>query len=414
LGKKQVTPIRVPTKRQEAKWQRQKRIRRIIITAAAIFLVSIVSYVGYEYYAEELKGLNEKVITVNNVSFNMRYYVNMLDAQTKLEEVEPDSIYLYSNAVARYIEDAELIRQGAKDLNITVSPEEVEETIKEQQWPEGKVYQDIVEFLLLRERLVEYFDSQLPDEMLQSNTQVMLVESEQVANNVIDQAEKGENFTELVREFSYDNITKEYDGNLGWLPRELMSSTMAETFNLTPGEISQPICDNSTNKSVGYWLIKVSEKDPEKGINVSAMLLGSEQEAVEIKAELDAEGNFSELAKNYSQHSSKYTGGELGWLKEEEKETNDFSDEFNEVAFQLPVDEVSEPVKDETVNTEGGCWVIKVLDKQQRELDDDAREVLKNKRFSEWLEQQRGNSTIENKLDATRMAWAVAEVIKGR
>ena len=414
MGKKQVTTIRVPTKRQEAKWQRQKRIRRIIITAAVIFLVSIISYISYEYYANEIKGLNEKVITVNNVSFNMRYYVNMLDAQTKLEEVEPDSIYLYSNAVARYIEDAEVIRQGAKDLNITVSQEEVEETIKEQQWPKGKVYQDIMEFLLLRERLVEYFDSQLPDEMLQANTQVIFVESEQVANNVIDQAEKGENFTELVREFSYDNITKQYDGNLGWLPLELMSPTMAETFNLTPGEISQPICNNSTNKSVGYWLIKVSEKDPEKGINVSAMLLGSEQEAVEIKTELDAGGNFSELAKNYSQHSSKYKEGELGWLKEEEKETNDFSDEFDEVAFQLPVDEVSEPVKDETVNTEGGCWVVKVLDKQQRELDDAVREALKNKHFSEWLEQQRENSTIENKLDATRMAWAVAKVIKGR
>lgn len=410
MGKKQVTTIRVPTKRQEAKWQRQKRIRRIIITAAVIFLVSIVSYVSYAYYADEIRGLNEKVITVNDVSFNMRYYVNMLDAQTN--EVEPASIYLYSNAVARYIEDVELTRQGAKDLNITISEEEIQVVVAEQNLPKGKVYQDIVEFLLLRERLLEYFDSQLPDEMLQSNTQVMFVESEQVANNVIDQAEKGENFTELVREFSYDNITKQYDGNLGWLPRELMSPTMAETFNLTPGEISQPIYDNSTNKSVGYWLIKVSEKDPEKGINVSAMLLGSEQEAVQIKTELDAEGNFSELAKNHSQHSSKYKGGEFGWLKA--NETNDFSDEFDEVAFQLPVDEVSETVKDETVTTEGGCWVVKVLDKQQRELADDAREVLKNKRLSEWLEQQRENSTIENKLDATRMAWAVAEVIKGR
>jgi len=411
LGKKQVTTIRVPTKRQEAKWHRQKRIRRMIIIASTIFLVGIISYAAYGYYYQS-KPFSEKVITVNNVSFNMRYYVNMLDAQTKLEEVEPDSIYLYSNAVAQYIEDAEVIRQGAKDLNITVSQEEVEETIKEQQWPKGKVYQDIVEFLLLQERFVEYLDSQLPDEMLQANTQVIFVESEQVANNVIDQAEKGENFTELVREFSYDNITKQYDGNLGWLPLELMSPTMAETFNLTPGEISQPIYDNSTNKSVGYWLIKVSEKDPEKGINVSAMLLGSEQEAVQIKTELDAEGNFSELAKNYSQHSSKYKGGELGWFKA--NETNDFSDEFDEVAFQLSVDEVSEPVKDETVNTEGGCWVVKVLDKQQRELDDNVREVLKNKLYFEWLEQQRENSTIENKLDATRMAWAVAEVIKRR
>jgi len=411
LGKKQVTAIRVPTKRQEAKWQRQKRIRRIIIAAAAIFLVSIVSYVSYGLYVNEIKGLNEKVITVNDVSFNMKYYVNMLDAQTK--GLAPANItYGSAQYIARYIEDAEVIRQGAKDLNITISEEEIQEVVAEQNFPKGKVYHDIVETAILTERLVEYFDSQLPDEMLQANTQVIFAESEQVANKVIDQAEKGENFTKLVREFSYDNRTKEYDGNLGWLPRELMSPTMAETFNLTTGGISQPIYDNSTNKSVGYWLIKVSEKDPEKGINVSAMLLGSAQEAVKIKIELDAEGNFSELAKNYSQHSSKYEGGELGWLKA--NETNDFSGAFNEVAFELPVDEVSESVKDETVNTDGGYWVVKVLDKQQRELDDDVREALKNKRYFEWLDQQRENSTIENKLDATRMAWAVAEVIKGR
>jgi len=410
LGKKQVTAIRVPTKRQEAKWQRQKRIRRMIIIASIVFLVGIISYVSYEYYVDKIKPFNEKVITVNDASFNMRYYVNMLDAQTR--ELEPNNVYNYTYAVAQYIEDAELIRQGAKDLNITITQEEIEEMIKEQNFPKDQVHQDIVETVLLSQKLLEYFDSQLPDKMLQANTQVMFVESEQVANKMIDQAEQGGNFTELVREFSYDNRTKEYDGNLGWLPRELMSPTMAETFNLTAGGISQPICDNSTNKSVGYWLIKVNEEDPEKGINVRAMLLGSGQEALEIKGELDAGTNFSELAKSYSQHSSKYKGGELGWLKP--NETNDFSDAFNEVAFQLSTGQVSEPVKDETVQTKGGYWIVKVLDKEQRELDNDVREALKNKRFSEWLDQQRENSTIENKLDATRMAWAVAEVIKGR
>lgn len=410
MGKKQVTAIRVPTKRQEAKWQRQKRIRRMIIIASIVFLVGIISYVSYEYYVDKIKPFNEKVITVNDASFNMRYYVNMLDAQTR--ELEPNNVYNYTYAVAQYIEDAELIRQGAKDLNITITQEEIEEMIKEQNFPKDQVHQDIVETVLLSQKLLEYFDSQLPDKMLQANTQVMFVESEQVANKMIDQAEQGGNFTELVREFSYDNRTKEYDGNLGWLPRELMSPTMAETFNLTAGGISQPICDNSTNKSVGYWLIKVNEEDPEKGINVRAMLLGSGQEALEIKGELDAGTNFSELAKSYSQHSSKYKGGELGWLKP--NETNDFSDAFNEVAFQLSTGQVSEPVKDETVQTKGGYWIVKVLDKEQRELDNDVREVLKNKRFSEWLDQQRENSTIENKLDATRMAWAVAEVIKGR
>jgi len=412
LGKKKVTPVRVPTKHQAAKWQRQNRIRRIIITASIVFLVSIISYVGYEYYAAQIKPFNEKVITVNDVSFDMKYYVNMLDAQTKT--LEPNSAYNYTYAVAQYIEDAELMKQGAKELNITVSENEIQEIVAEQNFPNDEVYRDIVETQLLSEKLSEYFDSQLQDKMLQANMQVMLVESEQVAKAVLGRVSSGGNFTELVRQFSYDNVTKKYDGNLGWLPEELIPQTIAETFNLTTGEISQPIYDNSTSKDIGYWLIKVNEEDPENGINVSAMLLGSEQEALEIKSELDEGSDFSELAKSYSQHSSKYKGGELGWLKEEEKETNGFSDAFNEVAFQLSTGQVSEPVKDETVQTKGGYWIVKVWDKQQRELDTDARAVVKNKHFSEWLEQQRGNSTIENKLDSTRMTWAANEVIKRR
>jgi len=412
LGKKKVTPVRVPTKHQAAKWQRQNRIRRIIITASIVFLVGIISYVSYEYYAAQIKPFNEKVITVNDVSFDMKYYVNMLDAQTK--ELEPNSTYSYTYAVAQYIEDAELMKQGAKELNITVSEKEIQKIVEEQNFPKDEVYRDIARTLLLSENLSEYFDSQLQGKMLQANMQVMLVESKQVANAVLGRVSSGGNFTELVREFSYDNVTKKYDGNLGWLPEELIPQTITETFNLTPGEISQPIYDNSTSKDIGYWLIKVNEEDPENGINVSAMLLGSEQEALEIKSELDEASDFSELAKSYSLHSSKYKGGELGWLKEEEKETNDFSDAFDEVAFQLSTGQVSEPVKDETVQTKGGYWIVKVWDKQQHELDKDAREVVKNKHFSEWLEQQRGNSTIENKLDSTRMAWAANEVIKRR
>ena len=412
MGKKKVTPVRVPTKHQAAKWQRQDRIRRIIIIASIAFLVGIISYVSYEYYADKIKPFNEKVITVNDVSFDMKYYVNMLDAQTR--ELEPNNIYNYTYAVAQYIEDAELMRQGAKELNITVSEKEIQEVVGEQNFPKDEVYRDIVETQLLSEKLSEYFDSQLQDKMLQANIQLMFVESEDVANKVIDRVKQGGNFTELVRELSYDNVTKEYDGNLGWLPEELMPQTIAETFNLTPGEISQPICDNSTSKDIGYWLIKVNEEDPEKGINVSAMLLGSEQEALEIKSELDEDSDFSELAKSYSQHSSKYKGGKLGWFKEEEKETNDFSDAFNEAAFQLSIGQGSEPGKDETVQTKGGCGVVKVWDKQQRELDKDVREVVKNKRFREWLQLQRENSTIENKLDSTRMSWAAEEVIKRR
>ena len=406
---RKTTSRQVPTKRQLAKWERQNRIRRIIIIASTIFIIGIISCVAGGYYVEHVKPFHEKVITVNDVSFNMRYYINMLYTYIRSQGIAVNDTPYYTDAVAQYIEDSELMRQGAEELNATVSEAEIDAKIAQLNFPNTEVCRDMIEGMLLGEKFRDYFDSQLPNETLQANIQRMLVESEDVAEEVIEKANSGENFTDLVGEFSYDNDTKPYNGNIGWLPEELMPPKIAEAFNLSPGEISQPFYDNSTNKSVGYWLLRVNETDPEQGSNISAMLLGSEQEAREIKGKLDNGSDFGELARNYSQHISRYSGGEIGWLT---NESSTFSDAFNKVAFQLPPGQVSEPVKDETVITKGGYWLAKVVDKQQRETDDELRTILKNKHFSDWLDLRRKNSTIENKLDITRKSWAAEQVIK--
>ena len=401
----------VPTKRQQAKWERQNRIRRIIIIASTIFIIGIISCVAGGYYVEHVKPFHEKVITVNDASFDMRYYIDTLDAYTRGQGIAANDTYNYTDVVAQYIEDTELMRQGASELNITVSDEEIDTKIAELNLPDTIAYRDLMEGTLLGEKFLGYFDSQLSNEMLQAYIQMMLVESEDVAEEVLERANRGENFTALVGEFSYDNETKQHDGNVGWLPQEVMPPKIAEAFNLSPGEISQPIYDNSTTKSVGYWLLRVNETDPEKGRNVSAILLGSEQEAWEIKGELDEGADFGELARNYSQHSSKYWDGRLGWLEEE---SNAFSTAFIEAAFQLPIGQVSEPVKDETVPTRGGYWIVKVVDKQERALDSELRTILRNKHFIDWLDLRRASSIIENKLDAARKYWAAQKVIEGR
>jgi len=403
------TAHQAPTKRQLAKWERQNRIRRIIIIASIIFIIGIISCVGGGYYADNVKPFHEKVITVNNVSFNMRYYIDMLDAYTKAQDIAANESYYYTDTVAKFIEDTELMKQGAEELNVTVSDAELDARISALNFPDTQAYRDLIEGILLGGRFLDHFNSEIPNETVQAYIQLMLVESEDVAEEVIEKTNSGENFTDLVREFSYDNATKPYDGNVGWLPGELMPSNFAETFNLSPGEISQPIYDNSTNKSVGYWLIKVNETDPENGSNISAMLLGSEQEALEIKSELDNGSDFGELARNYSQHISKYSSGEIGWLK---NESSAFSDAFNKVAFQLSAGQVSEPVKDETVTTKGGYWIVKVVDKQQRAVDDELRTTLENKYFTDWLDQRLKNSTVENKLDINRKSWAAEQVMK--
>jgi parvulin-like peptidyl-prolyl isomerase len=414
LAKKQkkATPERVPTKRQLSKWQRQMKIRRIVIIAAVVFLAGISSWVGYEYYADykaRVGPLREVVIEVNGVNFTMEYFVKMLDAYTA--GMNSTDIYLYGNyiggMVANDIINAELLRQGAKSLNITVTTEEIAAKLNEAGLPNDETYRDIISAALLQEKLKEYFGSNLTDTMEQAHVQVMLVESEEVADEVITKIEAGGNFTALAEEFSCNSSI---EGDLGWLPEELMPNTLIANaaFNLTPGNISQPIYDKTAIKNIGYWLIEVTDKQDDK-INALVMLLGSEVEAERVRAEL-VSGNFSSLAMNYSQHKSKTAGGELGWLKV----GNMSSTAFDTVAFNLTVNEVSEPVKDTSVQTTGGYWLVMVIDSGDHELEEKVKEGLIDKHFNDWFEEWTGNSTIENLLDASKISWAVSKVLQGR
>ena len=151
----------------------------------------------------------------------------------------------------------------------------------------------------------------------------------------------------------------------------------------------------------------VSEGRQQPGHVARAMLLGSQAEAERVKAELAAGGNFSTLAESYSQHESKTKGGKLDGL-----ERGDMgSSAFDRVAFNLTVNEVSEPVRDELIRTTGGYWLIKVVDRGNHELGEEVRQKLTNQRFNDWLEEQSEKSTIETYLDAYKKEWAMNKVL---
>jgi parvulin-like peptidyl-prolyl isomerase len=414
LAKKQkkATSERAPTKHQLSKWQRQMRIRRIVIIAAVVFLVGISSWVGYEYYKDyKSNPLRQVVIEVNGIPFTMEYFVKMIDAYTTLYGINSTDIPSYGNYIASMAADdiinAELLRQGAEGLNITVTTAEIDAALQQYGLPNESAYQDIVRASLLDGKLTDYFGSQLPDTMEQAHVQVVLVESQEVATELISEIEAGGNFTALADEFSCNSSI---EGDLGWLPEELMPNTLIANaaFNFTVGEINQPIYDETAIKDIGYWLIEVTDKQDDE-INARAMLLGSEAEAEQVKAELVSE-NFSSLAMKYSQHQSKNSGGELGWLTV----GNMSSTAFDTVAFNLTINEVSDPVKDTSVQTTGGYWLVKVIDRGDHELEATTKEELTNNHYNAWLENWTNESTINTYLDADKISWAVNKVLEGR
>jgi parvulin-like peptidyl-prolyl isomerase len=400
------------------------RIRRIVITAAVVFLVGIGGWVGYQSYADyqaKVGPLREVMFDVNGAKFDMQYYIDSIAVYAGLYGWNASVINAYDNEVADIVADSiidgELLRQGAATLNITVTSDEISAALQQHAWTSQPLYQkhktqyqDIMRDILLDQKVNDYFGSHppFPATMMQADVQVVLVETEEAAANLIAQANApGANFTALLNNFSCNSTIK---GDLGWLPEELMPNAVIAdaAFNGTIGEISQPVYDETAIKDVGYWLIEVTAKQGDQ-INVRAMLLGSEAQADQVKAELAAGGSFNSLAAQYSQYQGGNSTGELGWKKKGDMN----STAFDQVAFVIPVNVVTGPVRDTSVRTTGGYWVVNVVDRGLRALSDSVKQQLITKRHNDWLQAWTSQSTIKTYLDADRKAWAIDQVLAG-
>ncbi|WP_422122715.1 peptidylprolyl isomerase [Planococcus sp. X10-3] len=93
-------------------------------------------------------------------------------------------------------------------------------------------------------------------------------------------------------------------------------------------------------------------------INASHILVADAETAATVKAELDEGADFAEMAQEYSSDGSASEGGDLGWFA-----LGAMVPEFEQAAFALEPDEISEPVQ-----SQFGFHIIKVADK--REIED--------------------------------------------
>jgi len=415
---------RPPTKRQLSRWQRQQRIQRIIVIVGITFFALVVGYIGYGYYNEQVKPLHQPVVKINDTVFDMDYYVKLLELSTRGE----DSTATWSRAdeLINVIESGELIMEVSTDLGFGVSADEINSELRSLELPNEKVYRDVVGSRLLATRLLQnYFDPKVPTECEQVQVQALFVESTDVAKRVADRLGAGDNFTALAKEYSLEPVTKDKGGDLGWLPKDFADILLGNLggdlgnsklkdipFNLEPGVLSEPTYDDSVTKGIGYWLVEVMEKDEKKGNHARGILLGSQQEAEEIRARIEAGEDFGALAKEYSQHSaSKEQGGDLGWTQE----AGISSRVVLSLAMQLEPGAVSQPTADNSVQTKGGYWLVKVVDRDDsRALEDETRNALKLRLFEDLLVEQREKNSIETYLTEEQKSWAVARVLKKR
>ncbi|MBZ5200082.1 peptidylprolyl isomerase [Planomicrobium chinense] len=144
---------------------------------------------------------------------------------------------------------------------------------------------------------------------------------------------------------------------------------------------------------------KESLAQPEQ-VEASHILVETKEKADEVAAKLDNGEDFAELAKEYSTDTATAeSGGDLGAFG-----TGEMAPEFEEAAFAMKTDEISEPVE-----TEYGFHIIKVTDKteaQEATLENSKEQIKEtlfdealNTEYAAWLSEKQASYEIENKLN---------------
>lgn len=132
-------------------------------------------------------------------------------------------------------------------------------------------------------------------------------------------------------------------------------------------------------------------KDRYETIKASHILVEKEDEAKAISEELKNGADFGELSKKSIEPGAAERKGDLGYFGK-----GQMVPEFEKAAFELKVDEISEPVK-----TEHGYHVIKVTDKKEsfEQVKDEVKQDLENEKFEEQLKTLQDEAKVKTYME---------------
>ncbi|MFQ6058820.1 MAG: peptidylprolyl isomerase [Anaerolineae bacterium] len=321
---------REATRKELARTRKARRQERIILIVGGLVLALVVAILGFGYYQEKYAKLAAPVAVVNGTPISTGAYQKMVryrryaltTAYSRLRASMGDTQdvlaqYFQSqmdNLPMQVLEDMineELIRQGAAQNGISVSPQEVQRAIEEEfgYWSTPPTptptpvttaitvtvtpapttppltreqfeerFQETLSRLksqagfseadfrgrfeadLLRDKFQEFLASRVPTTEQQVHVRHILVETKEEAERVLERLKQGEDFATLAQELSQDPGSKDKGGDLGWFPRGQMAPEFDEVaFTLPPGGTSEVVQTAS-----GFHIIQVLEREDDR------------------------------------------------------------------------------------------------------------------------------------------------------
>jgi parvulin-like peptidyl-prolyl isomerase len=367
------------TRKQRSRLEQEKRLEKFILWGATIVVVAIVGILGYGLVFEKIVKAREPVAVVGNTpittaEFQARVRFLRMQMQRQLwglqqrqaavdpmdsnnefllqylqeeirnvqTELEPENATTIGDQALNQLLQEELVRQEAERRGIVVTPGEVQQQIElsfgydsNPATPEPTASSPLTPT-----------DALTPTEDLLPTPTPMTEES----------------FQQLYADFLNESLKplgiseKQYRS---WLEASLLTQKLQEQM-----------------------AVEIPTTADQVKLNVYSV--GSEGQASELVARLDAGEDFQILASelNEDEDWASYAT-ELGWLPRELLE-DDLGTDLADQAFSLEVGESSQPVAD----PQGGYNILEVTGHEEREIAVWVYQQLVEKEFQAWLDAQ--------------------------
>jgi len=449
------------TRRQLTHWQRESRLQRFTIIGGILILLVVVVLVGTGVFTSKVAPMRETVLKITNTDaadteYSFAYYEDALSYIGASNFTYMSSYMTYSSfleyisgSVVSQIEQNYFLKEAAAmlDSTLTVSDQEIDSYIQEKSVsPVNQAVRDFIYASLLDTKLKDYFDKKVPASAEQRAVWAMFLESQSQVENVKAQLANGAAFNELAGQLSSESTSKSKNGDFGFVPQGVLSSTLGNKTNTTLDNlvfspdtkinVLTQAEDKDQSKRVGYWLIRISkatedstatptptaspEATPTPKYHVQAMLLGSQIEAEQIKAQLEGGADFATLAKANSQYSNATTdGGDLGNLSKDDVTSKLGSTVAGLIfpedsAAALPLDTINGPYQDTNQTTKGGFWLVQVTGIEEKAGEGANRDTLVTNLKTDWTDkvwadnQSRGSNLLTSEQTTSAIAEAVS------
>lgn len=411
MAKQGSTP-KVITKKHIARLERERRQVAIIRGVAIAGVVLVLGLLGYGYLNTNVLQLRQPVAEADGVKiqtgewqervrFQRAQMLNVynqyafyqqnfgFDYTQQMQQIaaQMQSPELLGQQVLDQMVDEVLIRQEAQELGLAVSAEEVEAAIQENFafFPDGTPTPTVTPTeasfpTLTSQQLTLYPSTPIPTKALTSTPEpTSTVDPAVSPTPTATTAPPTPTFvpegpTATATAYTLEGFQTQYDEMLkNFSAYDISEKTLRSVYeaNLLRQKVLDEVTKDTPRSEEQVWARHI--------------LVETEEEAQAIYERLQDGEDFAAVAKEVSKDTgSGANGGDLGWFGR-----GAMVPEFEKVAFNLEIGEISEPVQ-----SEFGYHIIQALGHQDVPLNASQYEQKKETDFSNWLVTKRGQSEI--------------------